>query len=112
MIETLALAALLQVANVKNPTGLEWEPSSDHALVTVYEADILSPAGAVMSTMNLGKPTCATLCTASVNVQPTAFGVGYSMQVRAVAGAAKSDNVPTLNKFDRVPGGPSKVTIK
>jgi len=100
-------------ADVRNPSSVTFEPSADHANITNYELDILRPDGTVLQTLNVGKPTPVTnIITAPINVQPVAFGTGYSVRVRAIAGTAPSDYANSLNKFDRVPGGPSKVTVK
>lgn len=107
-------AAAQLVPDVSNPTGVTFTASADHATIDSYELDILRPDGTVLQTLNLGKPApdVTQTCTAPINVQPVAFGVGYSVQVRAKAGTAVSANVASVNKFNRIPGGPSKVTIK
>jgi cellulase/cellobiase CelA1 len=78
--------------------------------------DILRPDGTVLQTISLGKPVPAAttnLITASLNVQPIAFGVGYSVRVRAVAaGPSVSEWTNSLNKFDRAPGPPSNAVVK
>jgi hypothetical protein len=101
--------------DVKNPSAVVFTPSSDHATIDGYDLDILRPDGSVLQTLNLGKPTPDPNtgdCTAPLNVQPVAFGTGYSVQIRARAGAVSSDNSVSVNKFSRVPGGPGKVTVK
>lgn len=101
------------VPDVKNPSAVEIGPSPDHATIDSYELDILRPDGTVLQTLNLGKPTPVNgVITAPVNVQPAAFGVGYSLRVRVKAGTATSDYVVSSNKFDRVPGAPSKLVAK
>ncbi len=115
MVELLLAFALLQVpADVNNPSKVAFTVSSDHAAVTGYELDILRPDGSVLQTLNLGKPTPdgAGNVEAPLNVQPVTFGKGYSVQVRAVANDAFSDNVRSENKFNRVPGGPTKPVVK
>lgn len=111
-ISTLVLAQT--VPDVRNPTGVAFTCSADHAAVSSYELDILKPDSTVLQTLNLGKPAAdaTNTCNAAINVQPIAFGVGYSMRVRAMAGTAASDYAVSVNKFDRVPGPPSKVTVK
>jgi hypothetical protein len=101
-------------ADVKNPSAIEFQPSADHALIDSYELDILRPDGTVLQTINVGKPAPNTsnIATAPINVQPIAFGTGYSMRLRAVAGTARSDYAISLNKFERAPGGPSKLVAK
>ena len=107
-------AAAQSVPDVNNPTAVTFAPSVDHSQVSSYELDILRPDTTVLQTLNLGKPVPdgTNTCTANINVQPVAFGAGYSVRVRAVAGTAFSDYAVSVNKFNRVPGGPTKVTIK
>jgi hypothetical protein len=117
LVLTLFLAGLSgaqSVPDVKNPSGVTFEPSADHANVTNYELDILRPDGTVLQTLNIGKPTPVNnVATAPVNVQPVAFGTGYSMRLRAIgAGGVTSDYTVSVNKFDRAPGAPSKLTAK
>jgi hypothetical protein len=121
VLRVLALLALVliparafaQTPDVNNPSKVAFTVSPDHALVTSYELDILRPDGSVLQTLNLGKPTpdASGTVEAPLNVQPVTFGKGYSVQVRSIANDAKSDNAPG-NKFDRVPGAPSKVVAK
>lgn len=101
--------------DVDNPSALQWCPSADHATVDSYEADILRPDLTVLQTLNLGKPAVNATdgsCTASINVQPIAFSNGYSVRIRAKAGTAVSPDTLAINKFNRRPGGPSKLLIK
>jgi hypothetical protein len=101
-------------ADVDNPSGIVFTASADHANVDSYELDILRPDGSVLQTINIGKPTpdATQTCVAPLNVQPIAFGSGYSLRLRAKAGTAASDYTTSLNKFNRVPGGPSKLTAR
>ena len=115
LVAFLLLAPSLGYAqDVDNPSGVEFVASPDHSTVTSYELDILRPDGTVLQTLNIGKPApnATNVITVSLNVQPIAFGVGYSVRVRAVAGTAHSTYAISVNKFNRVPGGPSKVLIK
>jgi hypothetical protein len=100
--------------DVNNPTGVTFTASADHATIDSYELDILRPDGTVLQTLNLGKPTpdATNTVTAPINVQPIAFAAGYSVRLRAKAGTAVSDYAVSQNKFNRVPGPPSKVTVK
>lgn len=101
--------------NIDNPSGVQWCPSADHATVDSYEVDIVRADGTLVQTLNVGKPAVSATdgsCTAAVNVQPVAFSVGYSMRIRAKAGTAVSADTVSLNKFNRVPGGPAKLLIK
>jgi len=108
------VAAAQTVPDVNNPSGVTFTASLDHVGLDSYELDILRPDATVLQTLNLGKPTpdATQTCTAPINVQPIAFGSGYSMQVRAKAGTALSANSVSVNKFNRVPGAPSKLIAK
>lgn len=102
------------VPDANNPNAVEWIASLDHAAITSYEIDILRPDGSVLQTLNLGKPApdAQNVCAASLNVQPIAFGAGYSLRMRAKAGTAVSVDTISINKFNRIPGGPSRVIAK
>jgi len=117
----LILAVLVLVSapvvaqTLPNPTGAEWTCSADHAAVTSYDIGwFLAGATSPVSTVDLGKPTGPTLCTAVINVQPLAFAE-YTAKVRA-----KITGTPTLysewsdpsNLFQRVPGKPGGVVVK
>jgi hypothetical protein len=106
--------AVVSAQDVNNPSGVTFTASTDHATIDSYELDILRPDGTVLQTLNLGKPTpdATNTVTAPINVQPIAFASGYSVRVRAKAGTAVSDYTVSLNKFNRVPGAPTKVTVK
>lgn len=101
-----------QVPPVKNPAAVEFT-SADHATVTGYEIDILTSTGAVLTTLSLGKGTLADgVVTLPLNVQPIAFGV-YTLRLRAVASPTlKSANSAVSDPWERVPGAPSRPTIK
>lgn len=101
------------VPDVDNPGGVGFTASPDHAAIDSYELDILRPDGTVLQTLSLGKPVpdANNFCTAPLNVQPVKFGTGYSLRVRALAGGAASPYALSENKFNRVPGSPSKVKI-
>lgn len=109
-----ASSTAAQSPDVNNPSAVQFIASADHASVDSYELDILRPDGSVLQTLNLGKPTPDTTntVTAPINVQPIAFASGYSVRVRAKAGTAVSDYAVSDNKFNRVPGAPSKLIIK
>jgi len=106
--------ASAQAPDVNNPSAVTFTASADHGSVDSYELDILRPDGSVLQTLNLGKPTPdgSNVCTAQLNVQPVSFGSGYSVRVRAKAGTAASDYAVSENKFNRVPGSPTKVVVK
>jgi hypothetical protein len=113
MLLTGSSAAQPIPADVKNPSAIAFEPSADHAAVTSYEVDILRPDNTVLQTINIGKPAVVNnVATAPVNVQPVAFGTGYSFRIRAIVGTATSDYTVSLNKFERAPGAPSKLVAK
>ena len=101
-------------ADVTNPSAVQWTPSTDHATIDSYVLDIVSPAGAVIQTLDMGKPTpdAQNVCQAPLNVQPVAFANGYTVQLRARAGSTVSTNAISENKFDRRPGSPSKPVLK
>lgn len=114
-IASRSLIAVVQTTlpDVSNPTAISFTPSVDHANIDSYELDILRPDGTVLQTLNIGKPApdATNTCFAAINVQPVKFGVGYSVRLRALAGGAASDYVNSDNKFNRVPGAPSKVKV-
>lgn len=118
VVATLVLVSLSPAqpppADVDNPTGVSFTCSSDHALVSSYELDILRPDGSPLQTLNGGKPTpdATNTCTVVINVQPVAFANGYQVRVRAMAGTSQSVDVASANKFNRRPGAPSKVITK
>lgn len=118
-LSTTSAAAVAQtVADVNNPSSIEFTVSIDHAVVTLYEMDILRPDGTVLQTLNLSKPTpdASNKATVAINVQPIAFAAGYRVRVRAFVSAngsnLASDYAVSLNKFNRVPGPPSGVVSK
>jgi hypothetical protein len=110
----LITATLYAQSDVNNPTGIEFTASTDHAGIDSYEVDILRPDESVLQTLNIGKPVpdASNTITATINVQPIAFATGYSVRVRARAGTAVSDYAVSINKFNRVPGGPGRPTIR
>lgn len=111
----IAVPAQTPPADVDNPRGVVFTPSPDHAVIDGYELDLLRPDGSVLQTLNLGKPAIDPAtgdCAADVNVQPVSFGLGYSMRLRAVAGAIASDYTPSVNKFNRRPGSPSRLIAR
>lgn len=114
----LLLAAPLayaQAADVNNPKAVSWVASTDHALIDGYTIDLLKPDGVtVLQTLDGGKPSVSTAgeCAFALNVQPVAFGVGYSVRVRARASTAISEWSVSVNKFNRTPGKPGVVTIQ
>lgn len=109
-----SLDLMQTTANVKNPSGVTWTASADHAALDGYDLSLRKADGTLLQVINLGKPTpdATNTCTAPLNVQPVAFGVNYYASLVARAGSAVSDPAVSVNAFDRVPGGPSKVTIK
>jgi hypothetical protein len=109
-----AASAHAQTLDVDNPTAVEFTASTDHALIDGYEVDILRPDGSVLQTINAGKPApdATNVVRVTLNVQPIAFAAGYTVRARAVAGTAVSPYSVSVNKFNRVPGGPSKVILR
>jgi hypothetical protein len=112
----IALGAFQTEPIPKNPTLAEWvcadHDRDDQHELTIYEN---TATGVAITTILLGDPVYADPATklvrASLNVQPIAFGSYYATLV-AVAGTVKSDPSPASNIFERVPGAPSKPTIK
>jgi hypothetical protein len=109
---TILALALLQTGNVKNPRTIEFV-CADHATDDQHEVDIVRNSdGVVIQTVLLGDPVAVSgVVTATINVQPVAFGT-YFVRVRAVAGALKSEDSVSSNLFDRVPGAPSSVVVR
>jgi hypothetical protein len=109
-----ASGAYAQTPDVNNPSAIAFTASADHSGIDSYEVDILRPDGSVLQTLNIGKPVpdASNTCTAPLNVQPIAFANGYSVRLRAKAGTAVSDYAVSENKFNRVPGSPTKVVVK
>jgi hypothetical protein len=115
MIAELLLAAtmLQSTPAPKNPTTVTFN-CADHDRDDQHELDIIRVSdGAVIQTVLLGDPAADAngVVTATVNVQPIAFGQ-YKVRVRAVAGTVKSADSADSNVFDRVPGSPTKVNIQ
>lgn len=120
LLVVLACAAPVaaQAADVNNPTAIAFTASTDHAVLTNYEADIFKPDGTLQQTLSLGKPTPdATLtCTVAISAQSYPFGAGYTVRVRSVAptpaGPVAGDWALASNKFNRVPGKPGTPVLK
>ena len=108
----LPLLAFAQVPAIKNPAAVSFT-SADHATVTGYEVDVVTPAGAVLTTIVTGKGTQAAdgTVTLSLNLQPITFGV-YTLKVRAVAGSVKSIDSAASDTWERAPGPPSKPVVQ
>lgn len=105
----IASAAPIAAQTVQNPTRIVFTPSADHDAISEYEADIVTADGKVLQTINLGKPPvdAANECTATINVQPVAFG-RYTVVMRAVAAGIRGPNSAPSNTWERAPGAPSK----
>jgi hypothetical protein len=124
MRTTLFVLACLLVASVasaqvpppdvNNPTKIEWTASADHATIDGYTLDILNSSNVVIQTLDLGKPApdVNNLCVANLNVQPVTFGSGYYVTLRARANNVFSAATVSQNKFNRVPGAPTKPVVK
>lgn len=113
MLEALILIVALQVPPVKNPTAIEFS-SPDHAQLSGYEVDIrLDSDDSLVQTLNIAPPDPLPSGTIrlTLNVQPVKFG-SYHFVVRAIAGGLESDNSPASDRWDRVPGPPSKPVVK
>jgi hypothetical protein len=107
-------------AQIRNPRAVQFA-CPDHDQDTGHELDILDSTGKVIQTLELGDPaasgtgtlpdgTPAPLVTATINVQPVAFGT-YTAVVRAVFGTAKSDPSQPSDPWVRAPGRPDKPTL-
>lgn len=110
----VAPIAYAQAADVNNAQSVSWVVSPDHAQIDGYTVELLRPDGTTLQTLDAGKPICSATvpCVYALNVQPVAFGVGYTVRVRARAATAVSDWSVSVNKFNRVPGKPGVVTIQ
>lgn len=108
-----ASPVLAQVPPIKNPVGITFTPSPDHAILTSYEADILATTGAVVQTLSLGKPVpdAQNVISVNLNVQPITFGT-YTIVVRSLAGALTGPPSLPTDPWERVPGAPSKPVVR
>lgn len=108
---------------IKNPRQLAFTASTDHDQVTAYSVGFFLP-GALdpVQTADLGKPTpdiekdCPSpspCIMVTINTRPLAFGSGYVAKVKAFIGTALASewSLPS-ETFDRVPGPPSKLTVR
>lgn len=120
LILILALILLPSIGyaqDIDNPRGVTFIASSDHAQIDGYDVEIVDGNGDIVQTLDGGKPTpdATNTCTVVLNVQPIKFGMGYTIRVRARAtstsGPVYSDYAISVNKFNRRPGNPTKVTI-
>jgi hypothetical protein len=112
MILELALTALLQVPAVVNPSKLTFL-CPDHDQDTQHEVDIINvETGQVEATLLVGDPPADASgdVVVTLNIQPIKFGA-KRFQVRAVAGAEKSENSPVSDVWRRSPGSPGKATV-
>jgi len=119
MLHTLLLATALFAQTppppapvVKNPTLVTFT-CADHDRDTQHELDIINVDGAVVQTLLIGDPPADAdgVVHATINVQPVAFG-SYTVKVRAVAGDLKSDDSVASAVWQRVPGAPSKPSVR
>lgn len=100
-------------SRVVNPTRVCFEASPDHDAIDRYDLDLIDPLGVVVNTINIGVPPAPVtpdgtrwVSWPGLNVQPTAFGVGYHGVLRAVAAMANSPDSNDSNLWDRAPGRP------
>ena len=113
--------ASAQAAPIQNPGLVVFTPSPDHAVITSYKVEIINAAGAVLQTLDIGKPApCVTACptgvavgeaSAAINVQPITFGT-YTVVMRSVAGGITGPPSPASDAWERAPGAPSKPKVK
>lgn len=96
-------------APVQNPTAVIFTPSPDHDLINTYLVEIRNSLGAVIQTIDVGKPTpdAQNECRATLNVQPIAFG-SYTITMRSVAGGITGPQSTPTEVWTRAPGPPSK----
>ena len=121
MRQTLCVLFLLVVApvafaqDVTNPSQVEFGLSIDHEGISSYEVDLVDAGGAVLATIDLGKPpgVAGDVVQVAILVQPIPFG-HYTGDFRAVPTdpTFASDDVPGENEFDRKPGGPSRPSFR
>lgn len=108
------LTATLQAqAPIKNPTAVLFT-CPDHALDDQHELDIIRVSDMVVVQTILGGDPPADAAgdvRININVQPVAFGQ-YTIRVRAVAGALKSDNSAPTAIWERAPGAPTKTRVQ
>jgi hypothetical protein len=111
MFAELALVALLQVPAIVNPSKLGFT-CPDHDQDTQHEVDIINvETGQVEATLLVGDPPADASgeVIVTLNIQPIKFGA-KRFQIRAVAGAEKSENSPLSDVWRRSPGSPGKAT--
>jgi hypothetical protein len=106
MFAELALVALLQVPAIVNPSKLGFT-CPDHDQDTQHEVDIIN----VETGQVVGDPPADASgeVIVTLNIQPIKFGA-KRFQIRAVAGAEKSENSPLSDVWRRSPGSPGKAT--
>lgn len=115
----LMMLALASVASAQtkpqNPREGEFTASPDHAQIDRYVLGFFRPGAAEpVQTQDIGKPTpdAQNVCTFTFNSQPLGFGLDYVARVKAYAAGAESPWSEISNPFDRIPGPPSRITIK
>jgi len=108
--------AAAQVPPVQNPSALTFD-STDHAVITSYEIDVLKATGAIDRTIAAGKGTqdATGTVTLAFNAQPIPFGT-YTVKVRGLVTmngvTIKSKDSVASDPFERVPGQPVNIKIK
>lgn len=97
---------------MKNPTEVSFT-CIDHDKDDNHEVDIIDSTGTVVQTLLIGDPPVGSdgRVVAKFNVQPINFGQ-YTVIVRAIQGALKSENSLPSEKWERSFGTPSNVQVK
>lgn len=98
--------------NVTNPTGVCFIASFDHMDIDHYELDLVSSSGAIMQTINMGKPVPQNtpngeqwVVWQNLNVMPVQFGT-YTSVARSVGDGVTGPASDPSNFWDREPGRP------
>ena len=109
LVLALGFVGPVAAQDVTNPSRVQFELDVDHAQIVSYAVDLIDSTGAVLATIDLGKPAGVggEEVTVSINVQPIAFG-HYTGAFRSIATGVTSPDIPGDNEFDRAPGGPTR----
>jgi len=113
MLTALLLAVTIQATPPVNPTVIAFT-CPDHAEDSQHEVDVVTEAGAVLSTILVGDPpvNAAGEVEVTLSIQPIKFG-RYTFKVRAVGpGGEKSASSDASEVWVRGPGKPGKPIVK
>jgi hypothetical protein len=114
LLGLLSLAASVSAqAPINNPTTIGFT-CPDHAQDDGHRVEIVSPAGVVVQTLDIGDPAANASgeVIVDLNVQPIAFGAGYTFRVRALAGTVSSDPSAPSTAWNRIPGRPGITVVR